>query len=113
MVVWARADGGAATLAREEAPVEYQTRATIPADPQFVKNARAPADWEPARVTIAPRADLRHSTEHASRRTVNKRRREEAADLLRGREDVDGDEDAHLRPSARWGARGDGGGSRR
>jgi hypothetical protein len=95
MVVWARSDGGAATLddKKDDAPVEYQTRATIPADPQFVKNARAPADWEPSSVVIAPRADLRHSTEHASRRTVNKRRREEAADLLRGREDVEaGDE---------------------
>jgi hypothetical protein len=99
MVVWARADGGAATLARADggadaAPlVEYQTRATIPADPQFVKNARAPVDWEPARVVVVPRADLRGSTEHASRRTVNKRRRDDAADALRGREDVEADED--------------------
>jgi hypothetical protein len=91
MVVWARADGGAATLNEEQpqAPVEYQTRATIPADPQFVKNARAPVDWEPARVVPHDNVDLRGSKEHASRRTVNKRRRDDAADLLRGREDVE------------------------
>jgi type IV secretory pathway VirJ component len=90
MVVWARADGGAATLAADpQPPLEYQTRATIPADPQFVKNARAPKDWEPARVVLKDSVDLRGSVEHASRRTVNKRRRDDAADILRGREDVE------------------------
>jgi len=107
MVVWARRDGGAATLEQDKAaPTEYQTSVNLPADPQFVGPTRVAADWEPSRVVPHDNVDLRQSVNHASRRTVNKRRREEAADLLRGREDVDAMEADH-----EGGAAGKGGAS--